>query len=176
MAGREYFKILPFVVTFPPDHFLHFQGRNRRPPRDSFNALLSFGYALLYRDCVAALLAVGLEPAVGILHTPRSAAYPLALDIMEIFRVILWDIPLIGSVNRKQWSKDDFEFSTKQVWLNSNGRRKAIQLYENRKQEKWKHPVMDYSLSYSRTIELEARLLEKEWSGQPGLFAKLRLR
>ncbi len=175
-AGREYFKILSFIVNLPDDHFLKFRKRNRRPPRDPFNALLSFGYALLYRDCVAGILSVGLEPAIGILHTPRSAAYPLALDIMELFRVILWDIPLIGSVNRKQWIKEDFEFSTNQVWLNSNGRRKAIQLYESRKQEKWKHPVMDYSLSYSRTIELETRLLEKEWSGQPGLFAKLRLR
>jgi len=61
-------------------------------------------------------------------------------------------------------------------WLTEDGRRKAIGLYEARKREKWKHPVLDYSLSYARTLELEARLLEKEWSGQPGLFATLRLR
>jgi len=66
--------------------------------------------------------------------------------------------------------------TTGQVWLNGDGRRKAIQLYEARKQEKWKHPVLEYSLSYARTIELEARLLEKEWSGEPSLFARLRLR
>jgi CRISPR-associated protein Cas1 len=95
---------------------------------------------------------------------------------MELFRVILWDIPLVGSVNRKQWGQDDFEITGSQVWLNSEGRRKAIRLYEGRKQEKWRHPVLDYSLSYARTIELEAKLLEKEWSGTPGLFAKLRLR
>lgn len=176
MAGREYFQILPFILNLMEDDFLHFRGRNRRPPKDPFNAVLSFGYALLYRDCVAALLAVGLEPALGIFHTPRSAAYPLALDLMELFRVILWDVPLIGAINRKQWKKEDFEITRDQAWLNSNGRRKAIQLYESRKQEKWKHPVLDYSLSYARTIELEARLLEKEWTGQPGLFAKLRLR
>ena len=119
---------------------------------------------------------MGLDPSFGFFHTARSAAYPLALDIMELFRVILWDIPLIGSVNRKQWSKDDFAITSNQVWLNSDGRRKAIEIYENRKQEKWKHPVLNYSLSYARTIELEARLLEKEWTGNQGLFAQLRLR
>lgn len=176
LAGREYFALLPHILNLRPDDFLYFRGRNRRPPKDPFNALLSFGYALLYRDCVAALLAVGLEPALGVFHTPRSAAYPLALDLMELFRLILWDMPLIGSVNRKQWSRSDFDITTGQVWLNADGRRKAIQLYEARKQEKWKHPVLEYSLSYARTIELEARLLEKEWSGEPSLFAKLRLR
>lgn len=175
-AGREYFGLLPSVLQFKPSDFLYFQGRNRRPPRDCFNALLSFGYALLYRDCVGALLAVGLDPAFGFMHTPRSAAYPLALDLMDLFRVILWDVSLIGSVNRKQWSKEDFQVTGKQVWLNPDGKRKAIALYEARKQEKWKHPVLDYSLSYARTIELEARLLEKEWTGNPGLFAMLRMR
>lgn len=175
-AGRAYFGLLPYLLKSGRNDFLAFEGRNRRPPKDPVNALLSFGYALLYRDCVAALLAVGLEPALGFLHTPRSAAYPLALDLMELFRLILWDIPLIGSVNRRQWQKSHFEVTPRQVWLSKEGRRQAIQLYESRKQEKWKHPVLQYSLSYGRTLELEARLLEKEWTGQPGLFARLRLR
>ncbi len=176
MAGRLYFSLLPDILNLDSSHFLYFEGRNRRPPKDPFNSLLSFGYALLYKDCVASLLAVGLDPSFGFFHTARSAAYPLALDLMELFRLILWDMPLIGSVNRKQWNKEDFDVTSNQVWLNVNGRRKAIGIYEARKQEKWKHPVLDYSLSYARTIELEARLLEKEWSGHPGTFAQLRLR
>jgi len=175
-AGREYFALLPHILHLDKDDLLYFKGRNRRPPRDPFNALLSFGYALLYRDCVAAILAVGLEPALGIFHTPRSAAYPLALDLMELFRLILWDMPLIGSVNRHQWSDNDFEITKGQVWLNHDGRRKAIHLYESRKQERWKHPVLDYSLSYARTIELEVRLLEKEWCGVASHFGRMRLR
>ncbi len=155
---------------------LYFDGRNRRPPKDPFNSLLSFGYSLVYKDCVSSLIAVGLDPCFGFFHTPRSASYPLALDLMELFRVILWDIPVIGSVNRRQWTKDDFDITPNQVWLNTDGRRKAIQVYESRKQEKWKHPVLNYSLSYARTVELEARLLEKEWTGTQGLFAQLRLR
>ncbi len=174
MAGKLYFSMLPIIISAQKGDLMHFAGRNRRPPKDPFNALLSFGYALL--DCIASLMATGLDPCLGFLHTPRSAAYPLALDLMELFRVILWDIPMIGSVNRGQWTRNDFEITAQQVWLNVAGRRKAIQIYENRKNEKWKHPVLSYSLSYARSIELEAKLLEKEWTGQPGCFAKLRLR
>ena len=96
---------------------------------------------------------------------------------MELFRVTLWDIPLIGSLNRGQWDPaDDFTVTRTKVWLSELGRKKAIGLFESRMQESWKHPVLDYSLSYARSIELEARLLEKEWTGEPGLFARSRLR
>jgi CRISPR-associated protein Cas1 len=176
LTGKYYFSILPHILNIDRNNFLYFDGRNRRPPKDPFNALLSFGYSLLYKDCVSALIVVGLDPSFGFYHRPRSSAYPLALDLMDLFRVIIWDIPLIGSVNRKQWAKDDFSITKHKVWLNNSGRKKAIKIYEGRKQEKWKHPVLNYSLSYARTLELEAKLLEKEWMGTHGLFAKLRLR
>jgi len=151
--------------------------RNRRPPLDRFNALLSYGYGLLHTAVMRAVLASGLEPALGFFHTPRSAAYPLVLDLMELFRVPLWDMVLVGSLNRGQWDPAaDFAVSRAQVWLSEAGRRKAIGLFEARLGETWKHPVLNYSLSYARTIELEARLLEKEWTGEPGLFARSRLR
>jgi CRISPR-associated protein Cas1 len=83
----------------------------------------------------------------------------------------------MGSLNRNQWDPDaDFVVTKGKVWLSDAGRRKAIGLFEARLDETWKHPVVGYSLSYARTLELEARLLEKEWSGEPGLFARLRLR
>lgn len=175
-AARHYFQLLPFAMKLQEKDLLFFAKRTRRPPRDPFNALLSFGYALVYKECLAALLAVGLEPAFGFMHTPRSSAQPLVLDLMDLFRVLLWDMPLIGSVGRKQWKESDFKRTKALVWLNEQGRRKAIQLFEARKREKWKHPVLQYSLSYARTVELEARLLEKEWSGESGLFAQVRLR
>jgi CRISP-associated protein Cas1 len=176
-AGRLYFSALPTLLRDDLDERLRFNGRNRRPPRDCFNALLSFGYALLYRDVMQAILAVGLEPAFGFFHTPRSAAHPLALDLMELFRVPLWDMPLVASMNRQQWSPDeDFTYAGVQVWLSERGRQKAIEVYERRKEDQWKHPVTGYSLSYARLIELECRLLEKEWTGEPGLFARMRLR
>lgn len=73
-------------------------------------------------------------------------------------------------------AEEDFTQAGKQVWLSDTGRKKAIEVYERRKEARWKHPVTKYSLSYARLIELEARLLEKEWAGEPGLFARMRLR
>ena len=85
-------------------------------------------------------------------------------------------MPLVASVNRRQWTDEHLAVSKKQVWLSDEGKRLAVSLFEQRKQETWKHPVLNYSLSYARATELEARLLEKEWSGEDGLFARMRLR
>jgi len=176
-AGRAYFAILPGLLREELPEELRLAGRNRRPPRDRFNALLGFGYALLYQSVLGAVLAVGLDPAIGFFHTPRSAAHPLVLDLMELFRGPIWDIALMGSLNRLQWDpQEDFEVTAQRVWLSQSGRRKAIQIYHGRLDESWRHPVVGYSLSYARLIELEVRLLEKEWAGAPGLFARMRLR
>jgi CRISPR-associated protein Cas1 len=176
-AAVHYFLGLRAVLGEQVPEELRFATRNRRPPLDRFNALLSYGYGLVHTAVMRAVLAVGLEPALGFFHTPRSAAYPLVLDLMELFRVTLWDMPLIGSLNRGQWDVDgDFSVTRAKVWLSDAGRKKAIGLFEARLEESWKHPVLNYSLSYARTIELEARLLEKEWTGEPNLFARSRLR
>jgi CRISPR-associated protein Cas1 len=176
-AAVGYFGGLARLISADVPESLHYTTRSRRPPVDRFNALLGFGYALLHTAVTRAILASGLEPSLGFFHTPRSAAHPLVLDLMELFRVPLWDMVLIGSLNRGQWNPDaDFVATKAKTWLSDSGRRKAIQLFELRLDENWKHPVVGYSLSYSRTIELEARLLEKEWTGEPGLFARMRLR
>ncbi|WP_017324517.1 type I-MYXAN CRISPR-associated endonuclease Cas4/Cas1 [Synechococcus sp. PCC 7336] len=172
-----YFGALPAVLPDGVPEELRFEGRNRRPPRDRFNALLGFGYALLLKDVMNAILAVGLEPALGFYHQPRSQAAPLGLDLMEIFRVPLVDMPIVGSINRGQWDvKGDFEVRGEQVWLSDAGCKKFIGLYERRKAESWKHPMTGYSLTYRRLLELEVRLLEKEWMGEGGLFAQLVVR
>lgn len=176
-AARAYFHGLKHLFSDSVPESLRYVRRSRRPPTDRFNALLSFGYGMLYQKTLSAILTVGLEPALGFYHTPRSAAHPLVLDLMELFRVPLWDMPLIGSINRGQWNeRDDFRVTKAAVWLSDAGRRKAIDLLEQRMEQTWKHPVNGYSLSYDRLLELEVRLLEKEWSGEPGLFARVRLR
>jgi CRISP-associated protein Cas1 len=172
-----YFGVLSELVGSEVPEELRFSDRNRRPPKDRFNALLGFGYALLLKDVMGAILAVGLEPALGFYHQPRTQAPPLALDLMEIFRVPLVDMTVMASVNRGQWDvAEDFEVRGQQVWLSNSGSRKFIQLYERRKSESWKHPLLGYSMSYRRLFELEVRLLEKEWMGEGGLFAKLVVR
>jgi CRISPR-associated protein Cas1 len=176
-AAAGYFRGLGRLIGPNVPDALRYTTRSRRPPTDRINALLGFGYGLLHTAVLRGLLAAGLEPALGFFHTPRSAAYPLVLDLMELFRVPLWDMVLLGSLNRLQWDPAaDFVATKAKVWLSESGRRKAIGLFEARLDESWKHPVIGYSLSYARTIELEARLLEKEWTGEPGLFARSRLR
>lgn len=176
-AAVGYFRGLAKLLGPSVPESLRYTTRSRRPPLDRFNALLGFGYGLLHTAVMRAILAAGLEPSLGFFHTPRSAAYPLVLDLMELFRVPLWDMVLVGSLNRGQWDPEaDFVATKAKVWLSDAGRRKAISLFEARLDETWKHPVIGYSLSYARTLELEARLLEKEWTGEPGLFARMRLR
>ncbi len=176
-AARAYFDCLRVLIDKDLPDELRPDGRNRRPPRDRFNCLLSFGYALLQSLVHRTLLSVGLEPALGFFHQPRTSAPPLVLDLMELFRTLVWDIPLIGSLNRSQWDlAGDFSVTPGQVWLNDAGRRKAIELFELRLTESYQHPHTGQSLSYARIVELEARLLEKEWTGCPGLFARLRVR
>lgn len=176
-AAVGYFRGLARLIGPSVPESLHYSTRSRRPPVDRFNAVLSFGYGLLHTAVTRAVLAAGLEPSLGFFHTPRSAAHPLVLDLMELFRVPLWDMVLLGSLNRGQWDPEaDFVPTKGKVWLSDTGRKKAVNLFESRLDETWKHPVVGYSLSYARTIELEARLLEKEWTGEPGLFARMRLR
>ncbi len=177
IAAKSYFAALPALLGRQVPDELRPHGRSKRPPRDRFNCALSFGYALTHGLVQRSILAVGLEPAFGFYHQPRTAAPPLVLDVMELFRTVLWEMPLIGSINRGQWNVDeDFEFRPGHVWLSDSGRKRALALFEQRLEESYKHPHTGQSLAYSRIVELEVRLLEKEWSGCPGLFAQLRLR
>jgi CRISPR-associated protein Cas1 len=177
MAAKAYFAALPSLLSPQVPAEMRPTGRSKHPPRDRFNALLSFGYAMLQTAVYRSAVAVGLEPALGFYHRPRTAAPPLVLDVMELFRTTLWEIPLIGSVNRLQWNVErDFAISPGQVWLSDEGRKTAIKLFEERLEESHKHPHTGQSLTYARMIELELRLLEKEWSGCPGLFARMRVR
>ena len=136
MAAAHYFAALRTLLGPQVADELRSDGRSRRPPLDRFNALLSYGYGLLHTAVMRAVLASGLEPALGFFHTPRSAAYPLVLDLMELFRVTVWDMPLVGSLNRGQWDPAaDFVVTRAKVWLSDAGRKKAIGLFEDRLQE-----------------------------------------
>lgn len=176
-AGRHYFACFNHLLSEQVHADLRYAGRSRRPTTDRISALLNFGYSLLHTAVMRAILAVGLEPAFGFFHQPRSAAHPLVLDMMELFRVPLVDMAVVASLNRGQWDpQSDFSITKTRTWLSPEGKKKMIGLFEFRLQEVWKHPIVQYSLSYARTIELETRLLEKEWSGEPGMFGKSRLR
>lgn len=177
IAAKNYFAVLPLLLSDRVPDQLRPSGRTKHPPRDCFNCLLSFGYGMLHSLVHRTLLAVGIEPSFGFFHQPRGAAPPLVSDVMEIFRTPLVDMPVIGSVNRGQWTVDeDFAIASNHVWLSESGRKKAISIFEQRLEESYKHPYTGRSLSYARMVELEVRLLEKEWTGSTGLFAQLRMR
>ena len=173
IAAKAYFAALPRLLSSRVDSRCWFQTDvPSTHPRIVSTRLLSFGYGMLFALVHRTLLGVGLEPALGFFHQPRSSAPPLVLDLVELFRVPLVDMPVVGSVNRNQWSADDdFTVAGRQIWLSDDGRKKAIGLFEERLNEAYRHPFTGQSMSYARIVELEVRLLEKEWTGAPGLYA-----
>lgn len=176
-AAAAYFGVFDSLLVPSLDVRLRFGGRTKRPPLDRVNTLLGFGYGMLYREVLTAIVAIGLHPGVGFYHRPRSSAHPLALDIMELFRVPMVDMPVVGALNRGAFDADsDFQQAGSTYVLTDSGRRKMIETIERRRAATWRHDVVGYSLSYARMVELEVRLLEKEWMNEGGLFARFRLR
>ena len=140
-----------------------FKTRCRRPPTDPVNALLSFGYSLLTHDIQGAVNIVGFDPYLGYLHTQRYGRPSLALDLMEEFRPLVVDAMVLSSINRNVLNPDDFEDEPLScaVSLTDEGRRKFLRLYEQKKQSKFKHPVMRRQCTYQEAFEIQARLLAK---------------
>lgn len=148
-----------------PFHF-DFHSRNRRPPRDPVNALLSLVYSLLTKDCTLACYAVGFDPYVGYLHQPRFGRPALALDLMEEFRPLIADSVVITMINNGMLSESDFVYAGQSCSLNAGGRKKVFLAYEKRLADAITHPVFGYKVSYRRAIELQARLLAKVLTGE----------
>ncbi len=142
-----------------------FARRNRRPPRDAVNALLSLGYSLLARDCTVAAHAVGFDPYVGFYHQPRFGRPALALDLMEEFRPLIADSVALTLINNRVISPGDFVRAGDAVNLSQDGRKRFFTAYEQRLGTTIVHPVFDYQVSYRRAIELQARLLAKALTG-----------
>lgn len=138
-----------------------FRHRNRRPPRDPVNALLSLGYALLAKDCTVALLAEGLDPWWGLYHRPRHGKPALALDLMEEFRPLVADSAVITAVNTGMLCLADFEVSGAGCALRPSGRKAFLRAYQGRLEQLVTHPVFDYRCSWRSVIRLQARLLSR---------------
>jgi CRISP-associated protein Cas1 len=136
-----------------------FQARNRRPPRDPVNALLSFGYAILAKDTFSALLTVGFDPYLGFYHGGRHGRPSLALDLMEEFRAVIADSVALTLVNNGMLSTADFIAWNGACQLTDAGRRTFLETYERRKSTIVTHPVFGYKMSYGRMLEVQARLL-----------------
>ncbi len=136
-----------------------FEARNRRPPTDPVNAMLSLAYAMLTRHLTAALATVGLDPYRGFFHAPRYGKPALALDIMEPFRPIVADSVVLSAVNTGEVSAEDFVSAATGTSLTAAGRRRFVAAFERRLSQETTHPLFGYRLSMRRLLLLQARLL-----------------
>lgn len=136
-----------------------FTTRNRRPPTDPVNALLSYGYSLLVRTWTVTLAAVGFDPYRGFYHQPRYGRPALALDMMEPFRPLISDSSVLSAINNGEVRPSDFISAAGSVTLTNDGRKRFIGTFERRLSQEITHPLFGYRASYRRILELQARLL-----------------
>ncbi len=166
-AARIYFMSFNKMLKHNDKLFsLNFHERNRRPPSDPVNALLSYTYALMVKDFTVTLLSVGFDPYRGFYHAPKYGKPALALDLMEEFRPIIADSVVITMINNKQLSDEDFIKIGNSVSLKPNARKKVLIAYEHRLDTNIVHPIFKYKISYRRVIEVQARLLAKYIQGE----------
>ena len=168
-AAATYFRAFSDLLSPPgtenlPDNAeglspFRFDARNRRPPTDPINAMLSLAYAMLTRHLTVALATVGLDPYRGFFHAPRYGKPALALDIMEPFRPIIADSVVLSVVNTGEVSAGDFVTASTGTALTSAGRRRFVGAFERRLSQETTHPLFGYRLSMRRLLILQARLL-----------------
>lgn len=145
-----------------------FNGRNRRPPRDPVNSMLSLAYSVLAKDLTIACYAVGLDPYLGFYHQPRFGRPALALDLMEPFRPLIADSAVLTAINTGMVTQNDFVRAGPSVALTPNGRKGFFRAFEQRMDSLVTHPIFEYRVSYRRLLEIQARLLARVLDGEIG--------
>lgn len=160
-AAQSYFGVFnQLILSQKEDFFMN--GRNRRPPKDNINALLSFVYTLLMHEVRAALESVGLDPCVGFLHTDRPGRASLALDMMEEFRPYLADRLVLSLINRKQINKRGFKDNEAGgVIMTDETRKEIITAWQKRKQEQILHPYLQISIPVGLLPYAQAMLMAR---------------
>jgi CRISPR-associated protein Cas1 len=151
----------------------NFGHRNRRPPTDPVNAMLSLAYSMLAKDCTLAALAVGFDPYLGFYHQPRFGRPALGLDLMEEFRPLVAESTVLSCINNRVVTEKDFVRAGQAVNLTTAGRKRFFQTYEQRMSSLITHPLFDYKVSYRRALELQARLLAKTLTGEIPAYVPL---
>jgi len=166
-AARGYFQALNRIVKPAYRNAFQLEGRSKRPPRDRFNALLSFLYSMLMNDCRSAIEATGLDPQIGFLHAVRPGRAALALDLQEEFRAALCDRFALTLINRGQLNDSDFEpREGGAVLLADKGRRKVVAAWQERKQEEITHPFLEQKMPLGLLPFVQARLLARAIRGE----------
>lgn len=175
-AARVYFGALPLAFKSRPGLALELDGRNRRPPRDPANALLSFAYSCLVREVSNAVRHVGLDLAMGFLHQPRAGRPALALDLMEELRPVVADSAVLLAINNGIVGADDFQVHPTGVALREPGRKRFIEAFERRLDEAVTHPIFGTRVSMRRVIQMQVRLLTRYLLGEIPTYPEYRIR
>ena len=155
IAAKDYFADWSAILKEP----WSFPGRNRRPPTDPVNSLLSFAYGLLRVQVTAAVHIVGLDPYIGYLHEVSRGQPSMVLDLMEEFRPLVADSLVFSVLNNRQIQPPDFTESLGAYRLADDGRKRFLQAFEHKMNDEFTHPVFGYRCTYRRAIELQTRLL-----------------
>lgn len=164
-TARDYFDQFNHLIVVQKDDF-SFSGRNRRPPLDRVNCLLSFVYTLLYHDARSALESVGLDPAVGFLHRDRPGRFGLALDLVEEFRAMLADRLVLSLINLGQVKKKGFVVTESgAVKMDDETRKTLLVRYQKRKQEEIEHPFLQEKIPAGMLMFAQAQLLSRYLRG-----------
>ncbi len=175
-SADAYFSVFDHLITSQKDCFA-FCERNRRPPLDNVNCLLSFIYTILMHDVRSALESVGLDPAVGFLHRDRPGRYSLALDLMEEFRPYIADRLVLSLINLCQVNEKGFKKKEAgAVWMDADTRKTVLVAYQKRKQEEIEHPFLKEKIAigllpYAQAL-LMARYLRGDIDGYPPFIWK----
>ena len=160
-AATVYFDVFDDMILREKEAFF-FHGRNRRPPLDNVNAMLSFAYSLLTNDCASALEAVGLDSYVGFMHRDRPGRMSLALDLMEELRPCLADRFVLTLINNRVMKPGDFEKAEDgAVRMTDDARRKFLKSWQERKQESITHPYLGEKMPWGLIPYMQALLLSR---------------
>ena len=158
-AAAIYFEQFESMLKQREDWKFDWRGRNRRPPRDPVNALLSLGYSMLAKELTGVCHAVGLDPFLGFMHQPRYGRPALALDLMEEFRPLVADSVAISLINRNELGPEDFMRNANGTFLTDGGRKSFWEAWFRRLDSEVSHPEFSYKMAYRRMFEVQARQL-----------------
>lgn len=169
-SANAYFEVFDHFVTAQKDDF-KFHERNRRPPLDNVNCLLSFIYTLLMHDVRSALESVGLDPAVGFLHRDRPGRYGMALDLMEEFRPFIADRLTLSLINLSQVQANGFKKKESgAVWMDDDTRKTVLVSYQKRKQEEIEHPFLREKMAIGLLPYAQALLMARYLRGDIDMY------
>lgn len=178
-AARSYFEAFPAMLR--PDRSLpggvfEFDGRNRRPPRDAVNCLLSYLYGLLAKELTVVTYSIGFDPYFGFYHRPRFGRPALALDLAEEFRPLVAESVALNLINNGEVSASDFLVRAGGVALTPTGRKRVLAAYERRVDDQIRHPTFGYRITYRRVFEVQARVLAAHVIGEIPNYVPFRTR